>query len=218
MITTTFIYGLVDPRNGSIRYVGKADDPERRLFEHSTCKAAGHKRNWIALLKRMGLKPQLVYLCRVHHDKWEEMEKFQIAFFRSRGMADLNYTDGGDGVAGYKFTEEDKLKISNGVIGRRFTEDHKRKIGAANMGRVVTTETRAKISKAMAGRVLTESHKQKIAKGSLGRKHTPETIVRMKEAQKGNKHWLGRKHTAKTRAKMRLSSLARSMQIQSPPL
>lgn len=33
-MTTTYIYGLVDPRDDCIRYVGKANDPRGRLSRH----------------------------------------------------------------------------------------------------------------------------------------------------------------------------------------
>ena len=29
-----FIYGLIDPRNGLIAYVGKTKDPDKRLASH----------------------------------------------------------------------------------------------------------------------------------------------------------------------------------------
>ena len=37
----TYIYALVDPRDGRVRYVGKSNDPERRLrkIERATTEA-----------------------------------------------------------------------------------------------------------------------------------------------------------------------------------
>src|SRR3990167_2260587 len=109
----TYIYGLVDPRNGKTRYIGKSDRPASRLSAHLSDKSPGHKRNWIDLLKRIGLKPILAYLCKVPETRWRRMERFQIALFQSRGMADLNQTSGGD--SGYKHSEETKVKMREAV-------------------------------------------------------------------------------------------------------
>jgi hypothetical protein len=35
---TTFIYALIDPRTKQPKYIGKANKPEKRLYEHLRCK------------------------------------------------------------------------------------------------------------------------------------------------------------------------------------
>lgn len=58
------IYGLVDPRSGSLRYVGQSRDPERRLQGHLSGAGAGakRKREWIQELRDEGSRPILVIL------------------------------------------------------------------------------------------------------------------------------------------------------------
>jgi len=58
------IYGLVDPRSGSLRYVGQSRDPERRLQGHLSGAGAGakRKREWIQELRDEGSRPTLVIL------------------------------------------------------------------------------------------------------------------------------------------------------------
>jgi len=185
MITTTFIYGLVDPRDGRVRYIGKADDPERRLTNHFSCQTPSHKRNWLLLLRRIGLPPRLIWLCRVPKTQWREMEKFQIAFFRSRGMADLNVTDGGDGVVGYRHTIEARLKKSESMRGRKLTEEQKLRLRKSNLGRKHTQETRKKLS---------ESHRGK--QNCLGYKHTVEARENMSIAH------MGHRPSAETRSRL----------------
>ena len=87
------IYGLVDPRDGSIRYIGKANDPASRL--------KGHMRDrfrrdtpvyrW---MRKVGM-PGLVVLS-ADCDDWRQEERRLIAEARARGDRLLNVADGGD--------------------------------------------------------------------------------------------------------------------------
>jgi predicted GIY-YIG superfamily endonuclease len=55
------VYMLVDPRNGTPRYVGISKDPRSRLAQHMN-EVENDKRAWLAELKRMGLSPELEVL------------------------------------------------------------------------------------------------------------------------------------------------------------
>jgi hypothetical protein len=100
---TAFIYGLVDPRTGYIRYVGKAVDPERRYNDHFSkfeLSPNTKKVNWIKSLLAQELKPSIILLEKTHSDAWREAERRWIAFYRSiPGYPELtNGTSGGDGA------------------------------------------------------------------------------------------------------------------------
>lgn len=57
------IYGLADPRDGSIWYVGRSTQPKRRAASHSTPRSEGaYKREWVAELAACGLRPAMVML------------------------------------------------------------------------------------------------------------------------------------------------------------
>ncbi len=69
-----FIYFLIDPRDGTVRYVGCTEQPAKRLKEHvhlarcasnkgSRCKA------WVRQLLAAGIEPEIkvVYQCRNRH-------------------------------------------------------------------------------------------------------------------------------------------------------
>ena len=60
---TTFIYGLVDPRTDEIRYIGKANDIRQRLKNHLNPARyrPTHKFNWIRKLRRLNMKPYLIF-------------------------------------------------------------------------------------------------------------------------------------------------------------
>src|SRR5712691_10969682 len=52
------IYTLIDPRDNTIRYVGKSDDTEYRYWQHMHSHGGGRQeRYWISELKKLGLSP-----------------------------------------------------------------------------------------------------------------------------------------------------------------
>lgn len=55
------VYVLIDPRDGTPRYVGVSKDPRSRLAQHMN-EVENEKRAWLAELKRMGLSPELEVL------------------------------------------------------------------------------------------------------------------------------------------------------------
>ena len=99
MRKTTFIYALKDPRTNKIRYIGKANEPEKRYQNHiNKCRDKNtHKRNWINNLRQEKLKPVLEILEEVQIDKWKDYEKMYIKKYINEGCDLMNYTEGGDG-------------------------------------------------------------------------------------------------------------------------
>lgn len=77
----------------------------------------------------------------------------------------VNLTDGGEGVSGYKHTEETKRRLSEKSIGRKMPEQmvenmRKRFAGSGNprYGVELTQEIKQKISQANKGRFANEKH------------------------------------------------------------
>jgi hypothetical protein len=70
---TTFIYALIDPRNGMLRYVGKANDPKKRLRKHLREAAIFprcHRNCWLKGLLDAGQKPDLFLVEEVPEVDW----------------------------------------------------------------------------------------------------------------------------------------------------
>jgi hypothetical protein len=75
----TFVYGLYDPTNGKLRYVGKTLDPEARLSGHLS-QPHTRLREWIRSLKTLGLKPEMRILQECESDgSAEEMQWIQAS-------------------------------------------------------------------------------------------------------------------------------------------
>lgn len=89
------IYGLFDPRDGALRYIGKANDSGKRFKGHLR---DARRRNtpvysWIKKLQSEGLLPTMTVLEVA--DDWEEAERRLIALHRKTSKL-LNVADGGD--------------------------------------------------------------------------------------------------------------------------
>lgn len=70
------IYALCDPRDGRVRYVGKTDNPERRLDHHIGTRSGRCARGkWLRDLHAAGLRPVLVVLQDVEEAKWQHAER-----------------------------------------------------------------------------------------------------------------------------------------------
>lgn len=62
MADKAYIYGLVDPRDRKIHYVGHTISPDQRLAQHITDAAQTTKTNWITELAALGLRPSMIEL------------------------------------------------------------------------------------------------------------------------------------------------------------
>lgn len=90
----TFIYALVDPRDGCVRYVGKADDPRWRLNRHVVARhETSRKAQWVCELWDSSLRPQLKVLEDVDALDWKTSERSWIALLKP----DMNTMPGGQG-------------------------------------------------------------------------------------------------------------------------
>lgn len=94
-----FIYTLIDPTTNEIRYVGKANNPDKRLSAHvynSSYKSNPHKFNWIRKLRRQGLKPIMHVIEICAESEWKQREQYWIARYRKSNHKLLNISIGGD--------------------------------------------------------------------------------------------------------------------------
>lgn len=99
MQTVIYIYGLVDPRDKRVRYIGKTNSLKRRLEQHVSNDDASNprKQRWIAGLKEKGLRPEMIVVEECDNANWIEREKFWIAEYRVTESDLINIADGGEG-------------------------------------------------------------------------------------------------------------------------
>jgi hypothetical protein len=116
------IYGLVDPRSGQLRYIGKSTSGIRRVREHSypsfLKREQTHKTKWIRQLAEQGMTPNAVVVQELPDaEGLYEAERGWIAYFRSMGCPLTNLTDGGEGVPGHRVEASTRAKISQALKG-----------------------------------------------------------------------------------------------------
>jgi hypothetical protein len=137
----TYIYSLSHPITKEIRYIGKANNPLKRLnFHLEEAKKIDSKTtfkiNWIRKLIKQHLKPEVNIIDKVYKEDWEFWEKFYINLYRNKGYKLVNGTNGGEGNMYWQkhHTEETKQKISKAHKGKKFSEEHKLKLGIKKIG------------------------------------------------------------------------------------
>lgn len=94
--TKAAIYGLIDPRSGMIRYIGKANNPAKRFASHVRDSI---RRNtpvyaWFRKLAGLGMQPEMLVLSEC--EDWQAEERRLISSARTRGYDLLNVAEGGD--------------------------------------------------------------------------------------------------------------------------
>lgn len=92
------IYALLDPRNKAVRYIGKANNAQKRLKTHlSDClKRKSPVCLWVKELLDAGMKPTLEILCQCSETTWPATERAAIAMARKAVPDLLNLADGGN--------------------------------------------------------------------------------------------------------------------------
>lgn len=91
------IYALIDPRDGEVRYIGKAIDSKKRLKTHlRESRRDFPVYRWIKKLKEIGLSPSVRVEAICSGDDWQNAERAAIAKARADGVRLLNVADGGD--------------------------------------------------------------------------------------------------------------------------
>lgn len=145
------IYCYIDKKENKVIYVGKDShiDEDRRYNAHfSKCNYNSQKINqvlqnnpkrYIYKILEEGSIPQKI------------LNALEMCFIQKYNPK-FNFTKGGDGLSGYKMTEEHKKNISKATLGRKFSESHKKKLSkkafgnSSHLGFIHSKETKDKIS------------------------------------------------------------------------
>jgi hypothetical protein len=168
MIGKYLIYGLVDPRDGQLRYIGKsAFGMERPRAKHAT-----YCRCWEKQLENLGMTKKIVVIQDLGDEcdlKFlSDVEIFWIAYFRKMGARLTNMTDGGDGISNMSREIREKISLS------------KRGKPSWNKGKRWSEESKHRMSQGHLGVKLSESHRKGISEGLKTRSHEVRVSAALK--------------------------------------
>lgn len=187
---TTFIYALICPETQQVRYIGKSNNPQRRLREHirDHSKYQRHKDHWIGALHARGLLPIMQIVEEVPFEIWAERELFWINHYTEHEHPLTNTYFGSEGIG--MMPPETRAKIGAIHKGKKLTPEAIERRSAAIRGTKRSSETKAKIAAAHRGKKRaprSEAWQQKLNTAHTGRKNTPETIIKMSVSAKSRK-------------------------------
>lgn len=180
-----YIYGLVDPETGEIRYIGKSIRPAERLQNHMNELSNCHRSHWLQSLKAPGLRADMVILERIDGEwPWQHSERHWIAYGRANGWPLTNNTDGGDGVPG--LSGPSKERMASTWKGRKHKPESIEKMLATKKERPHShsAETRARMSVAHAGRDITWGDKLSVALRRLTEEQVEEIKLRFSAGER----------------------------------
>jgi len=104
MSKDVYIYGLKDPRDGLIYYVGKTINPRGRFKNHLDGDCNANKTAWIQDLAIRGLKPEMLILATATQKTWPALERKWIRDGLEMGWPLTNATSGGESSYLYRDT------------------------------------------------------------------------------------------------------------------
>ncbi len=222
-----FIYGLIDPRNGHLRYVGRTKQTlARRRSAHIQNANKGaelHSQCWIRGVLMDGLKPEIVLIERSDEVSWVEAEQFWIEYWRALGADLTNRAIGGLGCLGFHHSLEQREKWSRERCGenhplygvkrppeihealRQGREKWQNTVVHPMLGKKHSPETIAKIKarRAASQRTLTEAGRDGLRTAMAERWEDPEWREKWTETMSGeNNPFYGKKWTPEMRAKL----------------
>jgi group I intron endonuclease len=125
------IYALINHTNNKI-YIGKSANISKRVLEHfsrlnNNKHANYHLQN---SFNKYDDSFVAISLEKCEYELLDDKERFFISYYETKNQNyGYNMTDGGEGLLGYRYTEETKLKMSKSAKIRGFLpETHKKAI------------------------------------------------------------------------------------------
>ena len=95
-----YIYGLIDPRNNEIRYIGKTINPDSRLESHllesKNTNIKNYRVKWLRKLTRLELKPKIIFLKTCPSDEFEKYETEYIKIYSNNRLTNSDETGQGN--------------------------------------------------------------------------------------------------------------------------
>lgn len=190
-----YVYGYRHPVTKVWRYIGKGhtwgsyDRKNRHLYSAKSTNVDSHFVNWLRVLLREGLTPEIVVIREgMSTEHAYAYEKELIARIGRTCDGGTLYNLDSGGLGGRRFSEEHKQKISKALIGVFRSEETRHRIKESHVGftgKHHSDDSCRRISDALKGRVVSEETRDKQSEARKGAKHTEETKQRLRAINLG---------------------------------
>ena len=199
MANVFYVYEHWRPDKDVCFYVGKGKGSRA----HSLKRRSDLHQKIIDKLSKNGMCVEIrLFASGLTEQEALEIEKSRISHYRNLGIDLANMTDGGDGVSGYRHTDEAKAHFSKifkgrpknkGTTGMKFSEETRKKMSDAAKGKPKSPEHAAKVGAKHKGKTITAEHRAQISAAKKGKKHTEEYKI---EQSKRIKEWWAKRKEA----------------------
>jgi hypothetical protein len=194
-----YIYGLKCPHSGAVRYIGKSNNPSKRLRAHIYGAMRHvynhHAARWIRKLQESGLRPELRILELVPAGKdWRAAERDWIKRALDLGWPLTNSTAGGEGLDYLNPSDELAFRQNHRKAMRRFAQTSRGKAAFAKMN----AASRSPEVRQRAAETLRETYKSPEVKDRLRRSmEIARSSPGFKESKSrgSKKAWIGHRET-----------------------
>jgi len=180
-----YVYEHWRPDTGECFYVGKGQG-DRAYFMKRRSK---HHKNIVSKLETMGMCVEVrLYASGLIEKEAFELEKVRIAHYKNLGFRLANKTEGGDGISGYRHTEEAKIHFSKifkgrpknkGTTGLKLSEETRKKMSEIKKGKKPNN-----FGKSYKKKPLTEEARKNMSLAGKKRAQTEEFKILAREAGK----------------------------------
>lgn len=164
-MNTFYTYAHAKP-NGPIFYIGKGMGDRAWSKDNRNI-------HWKRTVAKYGYEVELLAYWENENDAFDH-ENLLISCFKKIRILLVNMTNGGEGSAGYRWTDEQKAKRppttgnKNPMYGRIQSKETREKIAKKAKNRSISDETKAKISLKMKERIFSKEHRKNLGKKSAG--------------------------------------------------
>ena len=177
-LTEYYVYAHYIPGSTTPFYIGKGAGNRAWI-------QGGRSKLWRNIVGKHGCEVQILY------DNLNESMAFflETELIRQHGRritsegSLVNITLGGEGMAGYKHTDDTKKKIGAAFRGTKLSEAHKKKLRIAARGRILTESHKAALRVVRLGTTQSEITKKRIGDAHRGMKRSDQARENLSRGQ-----------------------------------
>lgn len=164
------IYAYVDKKTKEIVYIGKDSYIDKNKRKNAHNKKSNYNAQKINKVLQNNPNRYQYIILKEGNISQNMLNILEISFIQKYNPK-FNFTKGGDGIKGFKHSEETKNKISNSHKGKKLSLKHKEKISKSKKGQKIKRKNPVK------GK----------AHPMFGKTHSKESIKKMSLSKKGKK-------------------------------